>query len=101
MSLLMEFFLIEYAILLLLGIIFGVGSSLAWFRMGGKPVKKLLLTTAVSERDRIRLQLRDEDGELLLQSPAGFTHVDELKKRAEEIAQRVIVIDENAEGLKG
>ena len=101
MSLLIEFFLIEYAILLLLGIIFGVGSSFAWFRMGGKTVKKLLLTTSVSERDRIRLQLRDEDGELLLQSPAGFKNVDELKRRAGEIAQRVIVINENAEGLKG
>ena len=100
MSLLIEFFLIEYAILLLLGIILGLGSSFAWFRMGGKPVKKLLLTTAVSERDRIRLQLRDEDGGILLQSPAGFTHMDELKKRAKEIEARVIVVDENAEGLK-
>ena len=100
MNALIELFIIEYAIVLLLGIIVGLASSLTWSRKKSMPVKKLLLTTSVSERDRIRLQLRDEYGELLLQSPAGYTDNDELNKRAKMIARGLVLVDESAEGLK-
>ena len=102
MNALLEVFIVEYAIVMLLGIIVGLASSLTWSRKKSVPVKRLLLTTSVSERDRIRLQLRDEYGELLLQSPAGYGHTntDELNKRARMIARGLVLVDESAEGLK-
>ena len=101
MNALLEVFIVEYAIVMLLGIIVGLASSLTWSRKKSVPVKRLLLTTSVSERDRIRLQLRNDQGELLLQSPAGYTDNDELKEKAKTIAKGLVLIDEGAEGLTG